>query len=148
MSKSERKRMSRKKKSRRKVTSKDQAIYNALKNPEQTTSVIDGNGIKRWLNPYGFISALHRSIKMHKKFLTIEEAHNMITKDEMPAIQRCLRIVLMLNYSKDFDERDLHIYIARKFEHITLEMLSKDYQTEEASEFKEVLVEIRRLQSE
>jgi len=51
------------------MDSKDNAIYMALKNPNQVTSIIDGNGTKIWLDPYGFISALNKSIKWHKKHL-------------------------------------------------------------------------------
>ena len=46
-----------------------------------------------------------------------------------------------------FKYKDKNKYVARKFEHITLEMLSKDYQTEETVKFKEVYDEFRRLQS-
>lgn len=129
------------------MTTKDHAIYKALKNPNQVTSIIDENGIKRWLKPYEFISALHRSIKTHKKHLSAEKAGILIFNYEMPAIQRCLQMVLMSNYGKDFDESDLYKYIARQFEHITLEMLDKDYQTEEASKFKEGYDKFRRVQS-
>ena len=127
---------SKKRKLRRKINPKDNAIYKALKNPDQATSIIDQNGIKRWLKPYDFISALHISIKKHKEHLPAVKADELIFNYEMPAIQRCLQMVLMLNNSKDFDESDLHDYIVRKFEHITLEMLNKDYQTEQAREFK------------
>jgi len=130
--------MNKKIKISRKMDSKDNAIYMALKNPNQVTSIIDGNGTKIWLDPYGFISALNKSIKWHKKHLAADEADIMINNYEMPAIQRCLDGVLMMNRNSSFDESDLHKYIARRFEHITLEMLSKDYQTEKASQFKEV----------
>lgn len=119
------------------MTTKDRAIYKALKNPAQTTSVIDENGIKRWLNPYEFIATLYKSIKYQKKHFSAKKADVLIFNYDMPAIQRCLQAVLMLNYSKDFNETDLHKYIVRRFKHITLEMLSKDYQTEEAIKFKE-----------
>lgn len=119
------------------MNSKDNAIYKALNNPAHITSIVDDNGNKKWLKPYGFISTLHKYIKKHKKYLSAEEADSLIYNYEMPAIQRCLQTILMLNLSKDFEEADLHEYIAKKFEHITLEMLNKDYQTEEASKFKE-----------
>jgi hypothetical protein len=124
-------------KRRRKMDSKEDAIYKALKNPKQMTSIIDGNGTKIWLDPFGFISALNKYIKRHKKHLSVENAEKMITCYEMPAIQRCLEGVLMMNRNSSFDENDLHKYIARRFEDITVEMLSKDYQTEKASKFKE-----------
>ncbi len=129
------------------MTTKEHTIYKGLKNPDQVTSIIDGNGIKRWLTPFKFISTLHKSIKHHKKHLSAEKANRMIINYEMPAIQRCLQMVLMLNYSKDFDESDLHKYVVGKFEYITLEMLGGDYQTEEASKFKEDYDEFRRSQS-
>jgi hypothetical protein len=128
---------SKKRKLRRNMNTKDDAIYEALRNPAHTTSIIDGNGIKLWLQSYEFISALHRSIKRHKKHLSAEKAGILIRNYEMPAIQRCLQMVLIASHGKGFSESDLYKYIARKFEHITLGMLGKDYQTEEASKFKE-----------
>lgn len=147
MSKSKSKKFRKKKKTQRSMSNKDKAIFEALRNPNQTTSIIDENGYKRWFKPYKFISTLHRSIKTHKKYLSAENAHDMITNYEMPAIQRCLQMVLMLNHNKDFNENDLHKYIARKFDHITLEMLDKDYQTEDTRAFKEDYDEFRRSQS-
>ena len=127
-----------KRKSRRNRNTKDHVIYKALKNPSHIVSIVDDDGIKRWLNPYAFISVLHKSIKKHKKYLSVEEADMLIVNYEMPAIQRCLQRILMFN-SSDVNESDLHKYIAGRFEHITLEMLSKDYQTKETSKFKEDL---------
>lgn len=126
-----------KSKSRREMSDKDHEIYMALTNPFQIRTIVNENGIKEGVTAYKFITLLHQSIKKHKKYLSAEKAEEMIVLYEMPAIQRCLQTVLMFNCTETFDESDLHKYIARKFEHITLEMLEKDYQTEEASKFKE-----------
>ena len=121
---------------RRRVLESDHKIYQALNNPSHITSIVDDNGVKQWLTPYKFIATLHRSIKKHKRYLSDAEAKVMITRYEMPAIQRCLQAVVMLN-NENIDENDLHKYIARKFPHITTEMLKADHQTEEARIFKE-----------
>jgi len=124
-------------KSRSEIRTKDHEIYKALTNPSQKMSIVNENGAKEWVTAYKFISLLHQSIKKHKKCLSADKAEEVIMLYEMPAIQRCLQLALMLNRSQAFNENDLHKYIVRKFEHITLEMLEKDYQTEEASKFKE-----------
>lgn len=126
-----------KSKSRREMSNKDHEIYMALTNPSHTTSIVNENGTKEWVTAYKFISLLHQSIKKREKYLSAEKAEEVIMFYEMPAIQRCLQLALLLNRSQAFNENDLHKYIVRKFEHITLEMLEKDYQTEEASKFKE-----------
>lgn len=126
-----------KRKLRREMSTKDHEIYKALTNPSHTRSIVNENGTKEWVTAYKFISLLHQSIIKHKKYLSAEKAEEVIMLYEMPAIQRCLQLVLMLNLSQAFDENDLYKYIVRKYEHITLEMLAKDYQTEDAAKFKE-----------
>ena len=120
----------RKRKIAKKANKPANKVYAAMHNKAHMTTVAtDRNGSCKLVNAWEFITMINKEIGLCQQ----NGEHQEINLYHMPAVQRCLSAVSMIN---NFDEDIIFLYVSKKFRYLTMERLTTDYQKKEASDFK------------
>jgi hypothetical protein len=125
-------------KRRRKVSKRaskpSNKVYAAMHNKSHMTTVATANGSRVPKVAWDFITMLDKEIGHCLRDGELDE----VNLYHMPAVERCLSMVAMIN---GIDKNEVLLYVSKKFKNLTMERLTTNHQTEEASEFKQTFDE-------